>query len=277
VLNLLKEFEAHTGQPITFDALGLAFGEAFTTYLTGTVGQSNSTAEKRLKILKTFLLDCQRRGLITEVKLGKPAYLKKIEATHVALSGAELNRLESLDLAHHPRLARVRDVFCFGCHTGLRFSDLCQLRPEHLQTLTDTVGQPVRALVLPMQKTARRITVPLNAYASSIVERHGLPLPTLTNQRTNDYLKELCQLAGFSTPVVLEQMKGATRVQTAHPKHELITTHTARRTFATLARERGMPWEVLRDCLGHRSIAETERYVKSTLATQLTETLNTWR
>jgi len=110
----------------------------------------------------------------------------------------------------------------------------------------------------------------------NVVNRYGLPLPIVSNQKTNAGLKELCQLAGFTETVTVATQKGTERLETTHQKWELVSTHTARRTFATVARERGTQLDTVRQMLGHTNTKQTEQYIKHTTENQLAEARKIW-
>lgn len=100
------------------------------------------------------------------------------------------------------RLAQVRDIFCFCCLTGLAFTDVQQLRPEHL--VADIHGKIwIRKA---RQKTKNMCNIPLLDEAQKIIDRyrdhpycqtHGVLLPVCSNQKMNSYLKELADICGI--------------------------------------------------------------------------------
>ena len=102
------------------------------------------------------------------------------------------------------RLAQVRDIFCFCCLTGLAFTDVQQLRPEHL--VADIHGKIwIRKA---RQKTKNMCNIPLLDEAQKIIDRygdhpycqtHGVLLPVCSNQKMNSYLKELADICGIES------------------------------------------------------------------------------
>ena len=101
-----------------------------------------------------------------------------------------------------PRLAQIRDIFCFCCFTGLAFSDVKQLKSEHL--VTDINGMVwIRKT---RQKTKNMCNIPLLDEANKILDRYkdhpycqtqGVLLPVCSNQKMNMYLKELADICGI--------------------------------------------------------------------------------
>ena len=144
------------------------------------------------------------------------------------------------------RLAQVRDIFCFCCLTGLAFTDVQQLRPEHLAA--DIHGKIwIRKA---RQKTKNMCNIPLLDEAQKIIDRyrdhpycqtHGVLLPVCSNQKTNSYLKELADICGI-------------------PKN--LSTHCARHTFATLTLASGATIDNVAKMLGHANVNMTRRYAK---------------
>ena len=144
------------------------------------------------------------------------------------------------------RLAQVRDIFCFCCLTGLAFTDVQQLKAEHL--VADIHGRVwIRKA---RQKTKNMCNIPLLAEAQKILDRyrehpycqtHGVLLPVCSNQKMNSYLKELADICGI---------------------RKNLSTHLARHTFATLAIEYGMPIDIIAKILGHSNTNMTRHYAK---------------
>ena len=145
-----------------------------------------------------------------------------------------------------PRLAQVRDIFCFCCLTGLAFTDVQQLKEEHL--VADIHGKIwIRKA---RQKTKNMCNIPLLDEAQKILDRykehpycqtHGVLLPVCSNQKMNSYLKELADICGI---------------------RKNLSTHCARHTFATLTLASGATIDNVAKMLGHANVNMTRRYAK---------------
>ena len=145
-----------------------------------------------------------------------------------------------------PRLAQVRDIFCFCCLTGLAFTDVQQLKAEHL--VADIHGKIwIRKA---RQKTKNMCNIPLLDEAQKIIDRyrdhpycqtHGVLLPVCSNQKMNSYLKELADICGI---------------------RKNLSTHCARHTFATLTLASGATIDNVAKMLGHAYVNMTRRYAK---------------
>jgi len=134
------------------------------------------------------------------------------------------------------RLSNVKDLFLFCIYTGLAFTDALRVDRDNLITIDGN-----EFIVINRQKTGTRSTIPLITEAKDILVKHGYKLPNLTNQRFNNYLKELQTICNI--------------------KAEL-TSHVARHTFATLGITFGMPIETVSKILGHNKLATTLIYSK---------------
>ena len=144
------------------------------------------------------------------------------------------------------RLAQVRDIFCFCCLTGLAFTDVQQLKPEHL--VADIHGKIwIRKA---RQKTKNMCNIPLLDEAQKIIDcyrdhpycqTHGVLLPVCSNQKMNSYLKELADICGI---------------------RKNLSTHCARHTFATLTLASGATIDNVAKMLGHANVNMTRRYAK---------------
>lgn len=256
----LIEFAEAKRFRLSFDTLNIRFYDLFTTYLQSerTPRLNPNTIGKAVKTLKTFLNWSVKRGYSDNQTFRDEFKVTKREADFEHLTPLELNNLRTFDFSETPYLDRARDVFVFACLTGLRFSDL-----ENL-TRTNVLAD---RLEITVQKTRETLTVPLAPEAQGILDKYvadDLPLPVVSNQKANDYIKTACQLVGIKQPVQLVTYKGANRVVGTKPKYELITTHTARRTFVCNALEAGIRAEVVMSITGHRSLKSFQRYVRIT-------------
>ncbi|WP_317171507.1 site-specific integrase [Spirosoma profusum] len=143
-----------------------------------------------------------------------------------------------------------------GCYTGLRFSDFSELHPEN-------ITHNGQILTHKTQKTAERVSMPVNRNVLAILRKYeGIPPRTISNQKMNDYLKEICKRAGFTERVEVARTKGGMRQTRVLEKWELVTTHTARRSFATNAFLAGVPPVSIMKITGHKSESVFLKYIK---------------
>lgn len=255
IANHLEGFEKASKSKITFEGLSRATIKAFEAYLVQNM--LNVTAAKQISTLKT-LVNYARKDYGISVN---PAYQDYTVSRGdsgfevITLTRDELEKIYTFDLSGNVRLDRVRDVFVFSCVTGLRYSDIAQLRREHIRA---------GAIKLTVAKTGVAQEIPLNAISAAIIEKYATSktvLPVVSNQKSNKYLKELCQLVGLDSQIEIVRFKGPERVVSLHPKYELISMHTGRKTFTTLSLEGGMAAQEVMSITGHKTWAAFRRYV----------------
>jgi integrase len=279
----LRDYQRHTGKKITFEKIDYQFFQAFQNFLITGAGTTinkkgeaiprtplnNTTAAKQLSTIKTFLNYARTQGVAVSDKY-KDFKIKRENLEVIALTNEEFETLFYFDLTGNKRLSQVRDVFCFACSTGLRYSDLNQLKREHIK------GDEIR---LTVKKTKEYLSIPLTPYSKAILKKYKeahRPLPIISNQKLNAYIKELCEKAGINEPIEIVRFRGATREAIVYPKYELIGVHTGRKTFATLSLERGMSAEEVMTITGHRDYQSFKRYVKVTEQRKKVVMLKAW-
>ncbi|CCH55887.1 integrase family protein [Fibrisoma limi BUZ 3] len=253
---ILENYQAATGNPIDYDAYTLAYYDAFKLWLTNR-GLTLNYVGTLLKDLKVMLKQSHHDGMHENTIYQHPKFKKLVEdVDNVYLTDDELTALFTLNLSANARLDRVRDLFLIGAYTGLRFSDFSDLRPEN-------ITHNGRILTRKALKTNGRVSIPLNPNVLSILAKYdGVPPRTITNQKMNDYIKELCRLAGIVEKVEVSRTVGGSRQTRYLDKCELVTTHTARRSFATNAYLAGVPTVAIMKCTGHKSETVFLRYIK---------------
>ena len=255
--NHLIKFKKNTGRNISFESLDFSFFTEFNNFLIDKENLRNTTCAKQLSTLKTFINYARKEGVNINDKY-KDFKIKKEKLGVIALTNDEFETLYNFDLSDNRRLAQVRDVFCFSCVTGLRYSDLNQLSRVHIH------NDEIR---LNIQKTSENLSIPLNPYSRAILAKYKdmlKPLPVITNAKMNLYLKELCKKAGINKPEEIVRFRGNTREVKIYLKHELISVHTGRKTFVTLSLEKGMSAEEVMTITGHLDYRSFSRYVKIT-------------
>lgn len=262
----LLNFQSKKRITVSFENIDTRFYEVFTTYSINDLHHVNNTITKHIKTLKTFLRWATERGYNKNVTFLKFKATER-DADIIYLTQDELFMLYKLDLSDNPDLDKVRDTFCFGCFTGLRYSDIMRVNKDNVKQ-----GE----INFVSEKTTEKINIPLNSYSEAILKKHKYALPVLPNQKTNDLLKELGEFAGIKEPVMITRFRGAEEVQMIKPKYKFIGTHTARRTFVTLSLEKGMRAETVMGITGHKQYATFKKYIKITNKVKRVEMKQIW-
>jgi len=254
-LKHLQNFSKNRSIPLLYDRIDIKFEDSLREYLITEQEMTNNTIAKYLKTLKTFLNYCTERGYNHRLDYKKFDSNER-EREVYALSLEELMNIFKHDF-NSKRLDRVRDVFCFACFTGLRFSDVSGLRRENIIR-----GESLHFTV---RKTKEITILPLNPFAQKILAKYKdekLPLPVISSQKTNSYLKEIGRILEIIEPVRILMYRGQERIEYYVPKHEILTFHIARKTFITNSLILGMHEREVKEFSGHKKEENFRKYVK---------------
>lgn len=257
-LTHLKQFAEQWKTKLDFDTIDLEFHKDFTDYLAAAPRLlSANSIGGHIQRIKAVLAEATEKGINKTLSFKSKWFVKMAEeADTISLSETELQALRDLDLSQNQRLSNVRDLFLIGCYTGLRFSDFSILKPESIKEgfirITQTkTGQPV---VIPVHEVVKNI----------IAKNNGLP-KSISNVKLNAYLKELCELVPELAKKESKTItKGGVPVTTVLQKWKLITTHTARRSFATNEYLAGTPSITIMAITGHKTEKSFLRYIRVT-------------
>lgn len=264
---LLEGFSKDKNHQLDFNKFDSKFEMAFCSYLTCDLQQVNNTVSKYITCLKVFLKWAQEEGYHQNLSYQKFTS-KSTDKEITYLTEKELKKLFNLDLINSPRLSRTRDMFLFQCFTGQRFSDIENLKWGDIQEVD---GDHEWHLYQKKGDKPKMINVPLIiSEATQILFRQNRGalndkiFSPISNQKLNVYIKELCQMAEIDSHFKEVKYRGKERIEITGQKHEFISTHTARRTFITLALERGMRPEVLQKITGHEDYRTMKKYIAVT-------------
>ena len=257
VKNHLKNFRSELSFEF-FDEEGLT---EYVQYLREEREMRNSTIGKQLSFLKWFLRWSFKQGMHSNNAYD--TFKPKLKDTHkkiIFLTWEELNKLREFKIPPTKQaLERVRDVFLFQCFTGLRYSDVFNLRSS------DIKGDHIEVTTV---KTSDSLIIELNDHSKAILEKYkdvefenDKALPVITNQKMNDYLKELAELAEINEPVRQTYYKGNERIDEVTPKYALLGTHAGRRTFICNALALGIPPQVVMKWTGHSDYKAMKPYI----------------
>ena len=254
-LKNLTEYKNKFSTNLSFDSINQDFYESFIKFCLSK-NYSTNTIGGFIKNIKVFMNEAFDRGLHKNLDHKKRRF-KRIEEESEAiyLKECELKQLFELDLSANIKLDRIRDLFIVGCYTGLRYYDLSQLDEKHI---IDRIK-----LKIVTDKTGEIVQIPLHRYVRSIMEKYEWKLNgNISNQKFNAYLKELGEFAKLDSNITISKTKGGNRVTQVFKKYELITVHTARRSFATNLFLAGIPIIHIMKITGHRTEKSFLKYIK---------------
>ena len=205
-----------------------------------------------------------------ECEFVAPRKCKKLseEVDNVYLSTEELHAIETVELEHAYH-DKVRDQFILLAWTGCRYSDL--------DKLADPKSIERGYFELEQMKTGTKVCIPIFEPVKRIFQKYNGELPpVISNQKFNSFLKEVCQMAGITEDTSITHTIAGRRIKEYFPKYELVSAHTARRSFATNMFESGAPALVIMQITGHKTEKAFLSYIKTDPETYARMLITQW-
>ena len=221
---------------------------------------SPNTTGRHIKALKVIMRAAAEDGLHENKDIERKKFKVITTEVHpVYLTANEIETVYNLDLSDNKTLDVARDIFLIGCYTAQRFSDYSRINAKHIK---DVKGGKMIELI--QKKTGERVTIPVRPELETILKKYDYNPPHTHEQKANERIKLVCAKAEIKDPIEIEEIKGGLKVTQSHPKHELIKTHTARRTGATLMFLAGIPPISIMKITGHKTEREFLKYIRIT-------------
>ena len=267
-LGRFAAFQQEARREYDFRHIDMAFYHDYTAFLKRKELSIN-TVGKCIRDLKVVLRAAEDDGI--HVSAGwKERRFKgtRIEVDSIYLTPDDLERILAVDCtALGPRRELARDIFMVGVWTAQRISDYNHIRREDVNTLIRNTAtgelEQITYLNIRQQKTGAKVSIPCNAALRSILEKYSYRLPHLPDKVINRYIKEIARAAGLTQPVEIETTKGGTPRKEWFPKWQLVHSHTARRTGATLMYLAGVDLYDIMKITGHTTPAMLRKYIKA--------------
>ena len=275
-MSQFKYFQESTGRQYDFDDIDMQFYYEYTSYLKKKEYSVN-TIGKCIKELKTVLLTAEYEGYHSNSKFKDKKFKgTRIEVDTIYLTKEDLAKFQAADLTElsHGH-EQARDIFMVGVWTAQRVSDYNNLTRDNIKICTREIiqtnadGQKIvvekefTRIEIRQQKTGAKVVIPCSSELKKILEKYNYNLPHLEDPVLNRYIKEIGKVAGLIEMVEIEITKGGSAKKTKEPKYQLIQTHTARRTGATLMYLSGMDIYDIMKITGHSTPAMLKKYIKA--------------
>lgn len=227
---------------------------------------SDNTIGGFIRKLKGVLRAADSRGFPVN-----PAYksvefkAQALDVDAIYLTREEIEKMEKVDLSkteNNKSYELARDLFMIGVWTAQRVSDYNNLKPENIKVVNNG-DTPITYISIHQQKTGRQVEIPCNAKVRAILEKYPKGLPHLSDQKINMHIKDIGELAGIDDVVEIKSSRGGKVTKEYRKKFELICTHTARRTGATLMYLDGIAIYDIMKVTGHTSVTSLEKYIRA--------------
>ena len=277
-----KLFQEENHRKLDFKDINMPFYYDYTAYLKKK-GYSINSVGKCIRQLKAIMNAAEIEGLHTNVAWKDKRFKgARVEVDNIYLTREDLAKLMAVDMtglsAGHEQ---ARDIFMVGVWTAQRISDYNNIKKEDFDTLTKNVmrempdpdrpgamkawieQEEITYLNIRQQKTGAKVTIPCNSELKAILEKYGYQMPHLEDQVINRYIKDVAKAAGLTDIIEIETTKGGTPKKEKFEKWQLVHSHTARRTGATLMYLAGIDIYDIMKVTGHTTPAMLKKYIKA--------------
>lgn len=251
---LLEDFEQKTKHKLS---LGKFDEKTFNKLLKFCVEErehSVNTVHRNIGLLKTFLLWALNKKYSFNnsfVNFKKPP---KFRTDEIALNIEQVEEIYAHDFSKNKKFERVRDLFIFGCVTGMRFGNYSTISKNDVQ------GDFIR--VIDLKSKSKNLSIPLNNISKSILEKYEYKLPSISNQKMNEYIKDVFKELEFTQEIKKTMKYGDQLVEKNSEFWKRISSHTARRSFITIMKNKRVPDKVIMSYTGHTSLEVFNAYYR---------------
>lgn len=281
-VTLFKLYQKSKRRIIKWDDIDMQFYYDYTAWLKKK-DYSVNTIGKNVKQLKALLAIALSEGHHTNVKYQDKKFKgTRIEVDSIYLTKEDLEKFTSVDISNYGiGHDQARDIFMVGVWTAQRVSDYNNISKDDIQTyqtrsivdepdpenpgktIAKIVTRDITVINVRQKKTDAKVTIPCSSALKKILEKYDYQLPHLEDQVINRYIKEIAEKAGLTETIEIKETKGGTPKLVKYKKYELIHTHTARRTGATLMYLSGMDIYDIMKITGHTSPSMLKKYIKA--------------
>lgn len=275
-------FQKRKKKVYDFDDIDMDFYRDYISFL-NKENYALNTVGKNINWLKTILALAEvegyhHNGLFRDKKF-KGA---RVEVDSIYLTKEDLDKLRKVQLPpDKPHYELARDIFLVGVWTAQRISDYNNISRDNIQRIVKRsvidipdadnpsrliptiVENETLVIILFQKKTGAKVAIPCSTELKNILEKYDYDIPHMADQKVNEYMKDVAELAGLNEPVRISYIKGGRKEFKTVKKYELVHTHTARRTGATLMYLSGMDLFDIMKITGHSTPQTLKRYIKA--------------
>lgn len=263
-------FQGYAKRTIDFGDIDMKFYYEYTAYLKSKNYSVNSIG-KCIKELKTMLRSAESEGYNVNPRYKDKKFKGvRIDVDSIYLTKDDLDKIMKADISMYGvGHQQARDIFMVGVWTAQRVSDYNYISKENIKRHSITkiindksVCKEFMTVEIRQRKTGCKVSIPISSELNEILKRYDYELPHLEEQVINRYMKDICKLAGLNELIEIQSTKGGILKKEFKHKWELVHTHTARRTGATLMYLAGMDYYDIMRITGHTSPTMLKKYIK---------------
>lgn len=251
---LLLDFQEYSKKKIHFNQIDGNFYNQLIEFCIKEKKHSSNTLRRNIGLLKTFLFWALENNHTYKIDFKKFKSPKAQQTDEVALTMDQVVEVFEYDFSSNPKLEKVRDLFVFGCSTGMRISNYAAIKKNDIENGFIKVRDK--------KNIDKALEIPLNDFSNYLLKKYDFKLPTLSNQKFNDYIKEVFQIIGYDQNVKKSVKVGKEIIEQNTPLYERISSHTARRSFITIMKNKKIPDKIIMGYTGHKSLEVFNKYYK---------------
>ena len=242
---VFREFEVFDNRRMRFDNINVVWFERFNHWATIEKKYSVNTIDKVIGCLHVWMNEATRQGE-TKNEDYKQIRTKAQPTTAIYLTDEDIEKIYNVELTG--KYDNARDLFLLGCYTGFRYGDTSRIQAEHINKKT-------KEITMYQAKTGDSVTIPImHPNLLSILEkRNWSPPRSISNQKLNKHIKEVCRMAKINDKVEVQTTKAGVRSRKIVSKWKLVSSHTARRSFASNLYKEGVQPQSIMKLTGHKS------------------------
>lgn len=253
IKNLLTEFEEVYNYKLTFGKINKKFFTEFTDFCYEYKNHYTNTFSRNVGLFKTFMIWSLKNGYAYNDSFKGFKKPQRVLTREEVLSLEQILEISNMTFETE-HLEKVKDVFVFQCLTGMRYGEL--------KFINKRLITPSDCILLKEEKNSNKVPrlIPMSKLALAILKKYDYRLPLISNQKQNVAVKEVVGKLGLSHDVEFSRTKGVVQEIFIKPFNKRIGTHTARRSFITIMRNKGIADKTIMSISGHTDIKSFNQY-----------------
>ena len=252
IKNHLIEFEKEKKFKLTFSKINNSFYTEFIDYCYTNLDHSTNTLYRNVGLFKTFMFWALKEKYTYNESFKDFIKPERVLTKQEALTLDQVKTVFEF-VPKSKALERVKDIFVFQCLTGLRYGELKLINERTI--VAD-------AIVIKEEKDVSKESreIPLFEISKFILKKYNYELPLLSNQKQNEFIKDVFEDAKFTYEVEYSRTKNKEHVRLVKPFYKRISTHSARRTFVSILKKKGIADKTIMSMTGHKDLKTFNLY-----------------
>ena len=262
IIGKIEDMQTHYKRKFKVSDIDSSFKVLFNDYYE-LHGYNKNTIKKNFKFIKTYCYYARDNGIEVNPNLKKLS-ISGEDTKDIYLTLEELETIKTYT-GLSESLDNVRDWLLISCFTAQRISDFSRFGKDMILEVKDQ-----KLISFKQTKGQKDIVIPLLPEVQQVLNKRDGEFPRkISDQRFNEYVKELCKIIGFTQEIegsVIKNIGGDKdkkyrKVKGTYPKYVLVSSHIGRRSFATNFYGK-IPTPLLMSATGHTTEKQFLEYIK---------------